>query len=36
LDYLRQLIAKLGLDVCEDTKISAKAAERREAGIYRK
>jgi hypothetical protein len=35
LDYLKQLIGKLGLDVCEDTAISQKAEERRKAGIYK-
>lgn len=35
LGYLRELIAKLGLDVCEDTAISQKAEERRKAGIYK-
>ncbi len=35
LDYLKQLIGKLGLDVCEDTTISQKAEERRKAGIYK-
>jgi predicted metal-binding protein len=35
LDYLKQLIAKLGLDVCEDTSISQKAEDRRKAGTYR-
>ena len=35
LDYLKELIAKLGLDVCEDTSISEKAEERRKAGIYK-
>lgn len=35
LDYLKVLIDKLGLDVCEDTAISHKAVERRQAGIYR-
>ena len=34
LDYLRQLIAKLNLDVREDTHISVKAEQRRQAGIY--
>lgn len=34
LDYLKALIAKLGLDVREDTRISAKAEKRREEGIY--
>jgi predicted metal-binding protein len=36
LDYLKELIAKLGLDVREDTKISQKAEERRATGQYRK
>jgi len=35
LDYLKELIAKLGLDVCEDTSISQKSEERRKAGIYK-
>lgn len=34
LDYLKTLIAKLGLDVREDTRISPKSRERREAGLY--
>ncbi len=34
LDYLRCLIAKLGLDVCEDTFIDEKSEKRRKAGIY--
>ena len=34
LDYLKVLIAKIGLDVCEDTFISEKSEERRKAGIY--
>ena len=34
LDYLKRLIAKLGLDVCEATKISDKAEKRRKAGLY--
>jgi len=34
LDYLKALIAKLGLDVFENTYISAKSEERRRAGIY--
>ncbi len=34
LDYIKTLIAKIGLDVCEDTVISAKARKRREAGLY--
>jgi len=35
LDYLKELIGKLELDVSEHTSISPKAEERREAGIYR-
>lgn len=35
LDYLKQLIGKLGLDVREDTSISPTAQARREAGVYR-
>ena len=35
LDYLRDLIGKLGVDVREDTSISQKAEERRKAGTYR-
>ena len=35
LDYLKQLISKLGLDVCDDTTISQKAEERRRAGTYK-
>ncbi len=35
LDYLKELISRLGLDVCEDTSISEKAEARRETGIYR-
>jgi len=35
LDYLKELIGKLGLDVCEDTSISPKAEERRQAGVYK-
>lgn len=34
LDYLKRLIAKLGLDVCEDTFIDEKSEKRRKAGIY--
>jgi len=34
LDYLKALIAKLGLDVREDTAISQKAEKRRQEGIY--
>lgn len=35
LDYLKRLIAKIGLDVLQDTQISQKARQRREAGLYR-
>jgi len=35
LGYLKELISKLGLDVCEDTSISKKAEERRRSGSYR-
>jgi len=34
LDYLKGLIAKIGLDVLQDTQISQKARQRREAGLY--
>lgn len=34
LNYLKALIAKLGLDVREDTAISKKAEQRRQEGIY--
>ena len=34
LDYLKTLVARLGVDVREDTAISAKAKQRREAGEY--
>ena len=34
LDYLKTLIGKLGLDICQDTVISPKAEQRRQAGIY--
>jgi predicted metal-binding protein len=34
LDYLKGLIAKLGLDVCEDTWISEASEERRTEGSY--
>ena len=34
LDYIKGLIAKLGLDVCEDTVIAKKSRERRDAGLY--
>ena len=35
LDYLKELIAKLDLDVRETTSISAKAEKRRQEGIYK-
>ncbi|MHC4617764.1 MAG: CGGC domain-containing protein [Planctomycetota bacterium] len=34
LDYLRTVIGKLGLDVCDDTHINEKSEERRGAGLY--
>ena len=34
IDYLKDLIAKLGLDVCEDTYIDKKSEKRRKAGLY--
>ena len=34
LAYLKTLIAKLGLDVCEDTWISKRAEQRRAEGVY--
>ena len=34
LDYIKGLIKKLELDICEDTVISEKSALRRESGIY--
>ena len=36
LDYLKQLIGKLGLDICEDTHISQKAEQRRTDGTWKK
>jgi len=35
LDYLRELIAKLALDVRDDTSISNTAAQRRQDGAYK-
>lgn len=35
LEYLRELIRKLGLDVSEDTSISKQAEEKRKSGVYR-
>jgi predicted metal-binding protein len=34
LDYLKDLIARLGLDMCEDTYIDEKSESRRKAGLY--
>ena len=34
LDYLKTLITRLGLDVCEDTHIDEKSEKRRKAGMY--
>ncbi|MEA3225743.1 MAG: CGGC domain-containing protein [Planctomycetota bacterium] len=34
LDYIKGLIAKLGLDVCEDTLINEKSEKRRKEGLY--
>lgn len=34
LDYLKTLIAKLGLDVIEGTRLSDRSQERRKAGLY--
>jgi predicted metal-binding protein len=34
LDYIKGLIAKLNLDVCENTVIAQKSQQRREAGLY--
>jgi len=34
LDYLKSLIAKLGLDVCEDTYINDESEMRRKTGLY--
>jgi len=36
IDYMKSLIAKYDLDVCEDTKVSDKSEQQREAGIYKK
>jgi len=35
LDYLKELVGKLGLDMAFDTVISAKSERLREAGVYR-
>ena len=34
LDYIKSLIAKLGLDICEDTFIDEKSQKRRKEGRY--
>ncbi|MBL7186638.1 MAG: CGGC domain-containing protein [Phycisphaerae bacterium] len=34
LDYLKSLITKLGLDMCEDTYIYEKSEKRRKEGLY--
>ena len=34
LDYLKALITKLGLDVCEDTFVNETSEKRRKAGLY--
>jgi predicted metal-binding protein len=34
LDYIKGLIAKLGLDMCEDTFIDEKSEKRRKEGLY--
>ncbi|MHC4405028.1 MAG: CGGC domain-containing protein [Planctomycetota bacterium] len=34
LDYLKTLIARIGLDVCEDTHVSPTAEKRRDQGLY--
>ncbi len=34
LDYIRGLIAKLGLDVCDDTYVDEKSQQRRKEGLY--
>ncbi len=34
LDYLKCLIEKLGLDICEDTFIDEKSEKRRKEGVY--
>ncbi len=35
LDYIKTLIARIGLDVCEDTVISERSEHRRRDGVYR-
>ena len=34
LEYIRVLIAKLGLDVCDDTYVDEKSEKRRKEGVY--
>ncbi len=34
LDYIKSLIAKLGLDVCEDTFVNETSEKRRKEGLY--
>lgn len=34
IDYLKGQIAKLGLDICEDTFVDERSEKRRKAGIY--
>ncbi|MBN1361782.1 MAG: CGGC domain-containing protein [Sedimentisphaerales bacterium] len=34
LDYIKTLIARIGLDICEDTVISEKSQRRRQDGAY--
>ena len=34
LDYIKELLTRLNLDVCEDTYISKRSEERRKAGLY--
>ncbi|MHC4166036.1 MAG: CGGC domain-containing protein [Planctomycetota bacterium] len=34
LEYIRGLIAKLGLDVCDDTYVNETSEKRREEGVY--
>lgn len=35
LDYLKELISKLKLDICEDTNISKKSEKLRQDGVYK-
>ncbi len=36
LDYIKTLIERIGLDVCEGTVLSEKAEQRRKGGVYRR